>query len=102
MNLSFYRRLPPTLIRVLFLVLVTSSVNGALLGARTTPDSQGLRVTVDAATGDYAIGQLGTASDVLKSTIAAKVDGHWLHARDYPKHTIRSEEHTSELQSLRQ
>ena len=88
MNLSFYRRLPPTLIRVLFLVLVTSSVNGALLGARTTPDSQGLRVTVDAATGDYAIGQLGTASDVLKSTIAAKVDGHWLHARDYPKHTI--------------
>lgn len=88
MNLSLSRRLPPTLIRILFVAFVTSSVSGAFLGPGTTPDSQGLRVTVEPATGKYSIGQLGNASDVLKATIAAKVDGHWLHADDYPKHTI--------------
>jgi hypothetical protein len=61
---------------------------GYLAAEETTSASRGLRVTVSPATGDYAIGQPGTASDVLTATVAAKVDGMWLHARDYPKHSI--------------
>jgi len=71
-----------------FLALLLSSFNYAFLAAETTSDSQALRVTVDPATGDYSIGRPGSASDVLQATVAAMVDGHWLRARDYPKHSI--------------
>src|SRR6266702_5244301 len=74
---------------ILFLTLLMSSFNyGYLAAEETTSASQGLRVTVSPPTDDYAIGQLGTASDVLTATVAVKVDGRWLHARDYPKHSI--------------
>src|SRR6266702_1699780 len=74
---------------ILFLQLLTSSFNyGYLAAEETTSASQGLRVTVNPATGDYAIGQPGAASDVLTATVAAKVDRRWLHARDYPKHSV--------------
>ncbi len=74
---------------ILFLTLLMGSFNyGYLAAEETTSASRGLRVTVNPATGDYAIGQPGTASDVLTATVAAKVDGRWLHARDYPKHSI--------------
>src|ERR1700686_402201 len=71
-----------------FLGLLLSSFNYGFLAAETTSDSQALRVTVDPATGDYSIGRPGSASDVLRATAAAMVDGHWLRARDYPKHSI--------------
>ncbi len=86
MNLSFVLRSSVSLIG--FLALLMSSFNYAFLAAETTSDSQGLRVTVDPATGDYSIGQPGSASEVLQATVAAMVDGHWLRARDYPKHSI--------------
>ena len=86
MNLSFVLRSSVSLIG--FLALLMSSFNYAFLAAETTSDSQALRVAVDPATGDYSIGQLGSASDMLQATVAAKMDGHWLHARDYPKHSI--------------
>src|SRR6266699_1659976 len=74
---------------ILFLQLLMSSFNyGYLAAEETTSASQGLRVTVNPATGDYAIGQPGAASDVLTATVAAKVDRRWLHARDYPKHSV--------------
>src|ERR1700724_258664 len=85
MNLSFVLCSSVSLIG--FLALLMSSFNYAFLAAETTSDSQGLRVTV-AATGDYSIGQPGSASDMLQATVAAKMDGHWLRARDYPKHSI--------------
>jgi hypothetical protein len=86
MNLSFVLRSSVSLIG--FLALLMSSFNYAFLAAETTSDSQALRVAVDPATGDYSIGQLGSASDMLQATVAAKMDGHWLRARDYPKHSI--------------
>src|SRR6266849_5357118 len=86
MNLSFVLRSSVSLIG--FLALLMSSFNYAFLAAETTSDSQALRVAVDPATGDYSIGHLGSASDMLQATVAAKMDGHWLHARDYPKHSI--------------
>jgi alpha-galactosidase len=86
MNLSFVHRRSVSSIG--FLALLMSSFNFAFLAAETTSDSQNLRLTVDPATGDYAIGQLGSASEVLTATVTAKVDGRWVHARDYPNHTI--------------
>ena len=74
---------------IFFLRLLMSSFNyGYLAAEETISTSRGLRVTVNPATGDYAIGQPGAASDVLTATVAAKVDGRWLHARDYPKHLV--------------
>ena len=86
MNLSFVHC--PSLSSIGFLVLLMSSFSCVSLAAETTSDSKGLSVTVDPATGDYAIGQLGTSLNVLTATVGTKVDGRWLHARDYPKHTI--------------
>jgi len=50
-----------------------------------------LHVTVDH-DGRYAIGIQGNDLYALKAGIAAEVDGRWLHAADYPKHSI---EHSS-------
>ena len=86
MNLSFARG--PSVSSIGFLALLMSSFNCALLAAETTSESQGLRLTVDPATGDYTIAKLLSASEVLTATVGAKIDGRWLHARDYPKHTI--------------
>src|SRR6266699_1289757 len=84
MNLSIVHCRSVTSIGVLGLLV--GSLNCAILAEETA--SQGLRVTVSPTTGDYAIGQLGTAADVLTASVAAKVDGRWVHARDYPKHSI--------------
>src|SRR5437867_11667602 len=84
MNLSIVHCRSVTSIGVLGLLV--GSLNCVILAEETT--SQGLCVTVSPTTGDYAIGQLGTAADVLTASVAAKVDGRWLHARDYPKHSI--------------
>jgi hypothetical protein len=70
------------------LALLMSWFNHVFLAAETTSDSQGLRLTVDPATGNYTIAQRRSASAALTATISAKVDGRWLHAQDYPKHTI--------------
>src|SRR5207247_11189547 len=65
--------------------LLMGSLNYVLLAEGTTSASQSLRVTVDGATGNYAIGQPGSASDVLIAAVVAKVDGRCVYARDYPK-----------------
>src|SRR5437870_4964503 len=86
MNLSFIYCRSVTAIGVLGLIL--GSLNYAILAEDTTSASRGLRVTVSPTTGDYAIGQADDVGGVLPANVAAKVDGHWLHARDYPRHSI--------------
>src|ERR1700682_1248662 len=86
MNLSFVHR--PSVSSFGFLALLMSTFNFAFLARETTPDSLGLRLRVDPATGDYAIGQPGSASEVFAATVATRVDGRWVHAREYPNHTI--------------
>src|ERR1700730_210754 len=85
MNLSFIHSRSVSSIGVLALLM--GSFNYPFPAA-TPSDRQGLRVTVDPATGDYAIGQIDASSGVFNASVAAKVNGRWLHARDYPKHTI--------------
>jgi hypothetical protein len=86
MNLSFARR--PSVALIGFLAVLVNSFSHGFAAEEVTPDSQGLRLTVDQATGDYKIAQHGSDLEVLTAAVAAKVDGRWLHARDYPKHTI--------------
>src|SRR5437899_10612953 len=85
MNLSFIYCRSVTAIGVLGLLL--GSLNYAILAEDTTSASWGLRVTVSPTTGDYAIGQADNVGRALTANVAAKVDGHWLHARDYPRHS---------------
>jgi len=63
MNLSFACRSSVELIG--FLAVLMSSFNHALAAEEVTPDSQGLRLTVDQATGDYKIAQHGSNLKVL-------------------------------------
>src|ERR1700738_3496705 len=86
MNLSFARR--PSVALIGFLAVLVNSFSHGFAAEEVTPDSQGLRLTVDRTTGDYKIAQHGSDLEVLAAAVAAKVDGRWLHARDYPKHTI--------------
>ena len=86
MNLSFIYCRSVTAIGVLGLLL--GSLNYAIPAEDTTSASRGLRVTVSPTTGDYAIGQADNVGGVLTANVAAKVDGQWLHARDYPRHSI--------------
>ena len=81
---------------ILFLTLPMSSFNyGHLSAEKTTSASLGLHVS--SATGDYAIGQAGKGADVLTAAVAAKVNGRWLHASDYPKHTVTESVANDEL-----
>src|SRR5260370_37114325 len=95
MNLSFVLCSSVSLIG--FLALLMSSFNYAFLAAETTSDSQGLRVAGDPATGDYSIGQLGSASGMLEATVATMVGGHRLLARDYPKNSRTGATRTDDL-----
>jgi len=84
------------------LALLMSSFNFAFPAAETTSDSEGLRFKIDPVTGKFAIAQPGSSSDVLTATVAAKVDGRWLRARDYPKHAITESTANDDLGIVRE
>lgn len=46
-----------------------------------------LAVAIDGQ-GNYSIGAPGSATPVLVSGIATKIDGRWLHSASYPRHTV--------------
>ncbi len=56
--------------------------------ALTAHAEEGLKLDVEAADGSYTVGAAGIDGAVLRATVAAKVNGTWLHASDYPKHTV--------------
>ncbi|MEO6923603.1 MAG: glycoside hydrolase family 36 protein, partial [Bryocella sp.] len=51
-----------------------------------------LRIAVNPKTGGYAIGTRGGLPPVLTAATAARVDGRWLHAADFPKHVFTMSE----------
>ena len=75
-------------IRFSALLLLTSS---ALLfsAAQSSGHEQSLQVSVNSADGQYTIAMTGSAAYALRAGIGAKVDGHWLHASDYPQPAIQ-------------
>ena len=70
-------------VRLTALVLLTGS--GLLRSAAlSSGHEQALQVTVNPADGNYTIAMPGSDTYALRAGIGAEVDGHWLHASDYP------------------
>jgi hypothetical protein len=58
------------------------------LGAYCLAQGRSLHINVDPADGKYTIAMPGAKSDALRAGAAVEVDGHWLHASDYPRHAV--------------
>jgi alpha-galactosidase len=56
--------------------------------AQSSGGGQALRVQVDRTSASYSIGLPKAHSYALIAGVAAKVDGRWLRAADYPKHRV--------------
>jgi alpha-galactosidase len=65
---------------------------GVLLGscflgpAKTQAQAKALQIQIDPADGAYKVGIAGANAFVLHAGVAARVNGHWLQSKDYPKH----------------
>jgi alpha-galactosidase len=76
------------------LMLVVCAV--AAVGQKGVPGG-GLQVGLNPADGKYTIATPGARSYVLRAGVAAEVDGRWLRAADYPKHTVEHSQGKGEL-----
>jgi alpha-galactosidase len=56
-----------------------------------------LQLKPDATDGSYSISAPGISVPILRATAAAKVNGKWLHAADYPKHFVSTKIANGEL-----
>jgi alpha-galactosidase len=65
--------------------------------AASKSNDAALQLTASAADGSYTLSVSGQPTPVLRATAAAKVNGRWLHAADYPKHIVSSGSATAEL-----
>lgn len=68
------------------LLLVGGGVTA--LAAQSSGTDHALRVAVNPADGSYAIALPGSTSPALRAGVGIEVDGHWLHAADYPRHAV--------------
>ncbi|HEX4005342.1 MAG TPA: alpha-galactosidase [Acidobacteriaceae bacterium] len=66
-------------------VLLGAALCASPYGA--TAQQSGLAVSI-AANGDYTIGAPGATSPIVTASVAAKVDGAWIHSADYPHHAV--------------
>jgi alpha-galactosidase len=71
---------------IAILLLVGSEVPA--LRAQSSSEEHALQITVNPADGKYTIAIPGSNSSALRAGVAAEVDGHWLHASDYPQHSV--------------
>ena len=58
------------------------------LPAQSSGEEHALQVTVDPADGKYTIALPGSNSYALRAGVGVQVDGHWLHASDYPRRAV--------------
>src|ERR1700689_3627630 len=68
------------------LLLVVSGLTA--LQAQASGPEHALQITVNSADGTYAIATPGSSSPALRAGVGVEVDGHWLHASDYPRHAV--------------
>ncbi|MGB6677573.1 MAG: hypothetical protein WBE44_12835, partial [Terriglobales bacterium] len=71
---------------IAILLLVAGSVPA--LRAQSSGEEHALQITVNPADGKYTIAMPGSNSHALRAGVGAEVDGHWLHASDYPQHSV--------------
>ena len=81
-------------VRMSYVIILSALLlltGGALLSsaAQSSGHEHTLKVSVNSADGKYTIAMPGSAaSPALRAGIGAQVDGHWLHASDYPQPAI--------------
>jgi alpha-galactosidase len=56
--------------------------------AQSTSEHRALQIEVSPIDGTYSIAMSGSQSPALRAGVGAEVDGHWLHASDYPRHAV--------------
>lgn len=56
--------------------------------ATASVQNQHLTVTAQSSDGSYAISMIGTQRPVIRASVAAKIDYHWIKSSEYPKHAI--------------
>ncbi len=56
--------------------------------AQSSGGDHALQIAVNPADGRYTIALPESNSPALRAGVGAEVDGHWLHAADYPRHTV--------------
>lgn len=63
---------------------------GGVAAQQTQPSGQehALQIMVNPADGKYAVAMPGSNSYALRAGVGVEVDGHWLHASDYPRHAV--------------
>jgi hypothetical protein len=61
---------------------------GAALHGQPSGEEHGLQIMVNPVDGKYAIAMPGSNSYALRAGVGVEVDGHWLHASDYPRHAV--------------
>jgi alpha-galactosidase len=69
-----------------FLLLVGTGITA--LRAQSSGADHTLQITVNKVDGRYTIAMQGSRLPALRAGVGAEVDGHWLHAADYPRHAI--------------
>jgi alpha-galactosidase len=69
--------------------------------AAAAPHATALQITATAADGSYAILAADISKPVLRASVGVKVNGKWLHAIDYPKHVIGTENAVGELGAVK-
>lgn len=69
-------------------VLLLAGAGLISAAAQSVGDEQALQVSVNPTDGKYTIAMPASATHTLRAGIGAEVDGHWLHASDYPHHVV--------------
>ena len=90
-----------TLLHRPFLPIVLSTITFLTLPLHALDQTPAARLLITAreADGRYSIAVAGSPVPVLQAGAAVKINGEWLRAADYPKHTVSKSTSTGELGS---
>src|SRR5580658_9138535 len=87
MNSDWIRQIGMNAVRLTaFLLLVGSGLTA--LRAQSSGANHTLQITVNKVDGRYTIAMPGSSLPALRAGVGVEVDGHWLHAADYPRHAV--------------
>src|ERR1700744_1575218 len=72
-------------------------VSPLAVAAANAQQHAGIQIAASEADGSYTIAASGIDGAVIRASAAAKVDGKWLHAADYPQHVVATDAASGEL-----
>jgi alpha-galactosidase len=84
----------PNLYRICGVILCVSPL---VITAASAQQHAAVQITASKADGSYTIEASGIDGAVIRASAAAKVDGKWLHAADYPQYSVTTAEASGEM-----